>query len=47
MASPQTIIALVALALAVVYQMEAKGRSLIGWSAILICVVLLWGFITR
>lgn len=36
------VILFVALALAIIEQFNAKGRSLLAWSAILICVALLW-----
>jgi len=36
------VILFIALAFAIIEQLDAKGRSLLAWSAILICVALLW-----
>ena len=37
------ILALIALVLAAVAQIDARGRSLTDWAVILVCVALLWG----
>ena len=33
---------IIALVLALFHEVEAKGRSLIGWAVVLLCVALLW-----
>lgn len=38
---------LLALIFAVFEQVEARGRSLIVWAVILVCVGLLWGVIVK
>lgn len=40
---PLDVIVVIALVLAIIEEFEAKGRSLIAWAVILICVRLLWG----
>lgn len=41
-----TILLVIALVLAAVDELRARGQSLVAWSAIIICVALLWGRVT-
>jgi hypothetical protein len=42
MTAPDVLI-LIALALALVEEFQAQGRSLTGWAVVLVCAALLWG----
>jgi hypothetical protein len=37
----------VALILALVDEFQARGRSLLGWAVVLVCIGLLWGLFAR
>lgn len=38
-----TILAIIALALALVVEFRAQGRDILGWAVVFICIGLLWG----
>lgn len=40
-----TVFLMLALVFAGVEQIDAKGRSILAWAVILICVALLWGWL--
>lgn len=44
MSAPQILILLAAV-FAVVEQFEARGRSLLAWAVLLVCVALMWGWL--
>lgn len=39
----RTLLALAALILADVAELQARGRDLVGWAVVLLCLALLWG----
>lgn len=41
-----TILILLALVLALFDEFEARGRSLLGWAVVFICIALAWGRLT-
>lgn len=43
--SVPTLLVIVALVLALVDELQSQGKSLLGWSVILVCAALLWGHI--
>jgi hypothetical protein len=47
MNTPEDIFFIVALVLAAIEQVRAKGQSLVSWAAIAICVGLLWHIIPK
>lgn len=38
-----TILAILALALALVAEFRAQGRDILGWAVVFVCIALLWG----
>ncbi len=40
------VLVIIALVLAAVEQISARGRSLLAWAVILICAALLWGLVS-
>jgi len=37
------VLTIVALVLALVEQLNARGRSLVAWAVVFVCIALLWG----
>lgn len=37
------ILTIVALVLALIDELQAQGKSLLGWAVVLVCIALLWG----
>ncbi len=38
-----TLGAIIALIIALVAEFEARGRNLVGWAVVVLCIALLWG----
>ena len=38
-----TLAAIIALVIALVAELEARGRLLVGWAVVILCIGILWG----